>query len=306
MTGHRYWRFNLLKNASNAFSSVEIAMRTSPGGSNVATGGTAFSTQAFNGSTTPDKAFDNNTGTLWSSTNGAQGQVIGYDFGVGVTPDIVEFTWRSRNDGSWPQAPTSFIVQYSDDSTNYTDAWFVSAFGLWSQNVTLTFTKPSTNVLYRYWRNWITASDKGDITSMAEISLIGSGSNLLTGGTASASSVFSGQPASQAVDGNGATVWATTNSGDATPPWWWSYDFGVGGGITGFNKLTITSRTDGPNQLQTPSTGIIQCSTDGASFTNYFSYTAVTPWTTGQTQTFLVFVPGSVCGMNYQKVMRIR
>ena len=66
--------------------------------------------------------------------------------------------------------------------------------------------------------------------------------NILTGGTASADKIFSGSyPASNAVDGNIATIWVTDNS---ALPHWWKYDLGAGV-IKVVIKLRINKHTDG-------------------------------------------------------------
>jgi len=66
------------------------------------------------------------------------------------------------------------------------------------------------------------------------------GLNILTGGTASADTDQSGvHPASNAVDGNLTTYWAS----DGTEPHWWEYDLGAG--VTKIVQKCSIYRLDG-------------------------------------------------------------
>lgn len=71
-----------------------------------------------------------------------------------------------------------------------------------------------------------------------------SSTNILTGGTASADAIYSGDyPASNACDGNIATQWITDGS---VFPHWWKYDLGAGVTKT-VRRLRIYAEDDGTN-----------------------------------------------------------
>lgn len=80
---------------------------------------------------------------------------------------------------------------------------------------------------HRYWRINNLTTPPGGYTTVAEIELRASkgGADETGSGTASASSSYSGMPASNAVDNNTGTAWT---SADNTGPEWWKYDFGSG------------------------------------------------------------------------------
>ena len=82
-------------------------------------------------------------------------------------------------------------------------------------------------VPYRYWRLYITAIDSGNIVTMAEVIYRESlGGAAVTGGTASASSIYDGGfVAANARDANAATSWGSSNT---SGPWWHKVDFGAG------------------------------------------------------------------------------
>jgi hypothetical protein len=89
----------------------------------------------------------------------------------------------------------------------------------------------------------------------------GYGSNVLTGGTASASEEPSGYEASKAIDGNVET-WAT-NSGVAT--YTWQYDQGAGNDKT-YRRVSITAPNDGGWENNAPSDFTIDVSANGSSW----------------------------------------
>lgn len=135
MAAHRYWR--LLCKASQSGSNVgvgELQMRTSIGGSNVATGGTA-SASTFQGAYTAAKAFDGLTtdtgaGNGWASNGGYSGGVPGsantfqwlqYDFGSGNDKDIAEIVIFCPGASGLGIAgmPRMFDFQWSNDAATW-------------------------------------------------------------------------------------------------------------------------------------------------------------------------------------------
>lgn len=125
MAAHRYWRLNLTAPISGtAYSLSEIIMSLVAGGANQCTGGTAAASTVYASPTyTADKAFDGNGTTFWASAGSSSAEWISYDFGVGVTKDIVEFGFSARPDSfATTQTPLTGALQFSDDNAAWTNS----------------------------------------------------------------------------------------------------------------------------------------------------------------------------------------
>lgn len=86
---------------------------------------------------------------------------------------------------------------------------------------------PSAPGSHRYWRIRSTVAQQWLGMNTVEGRETRDGSNAFTGGTASASSQFSGTfSADKAVDGNGSTKWAIAENQGLNA--WWKYDLGSG------------------------------------------------------------------------------
>lgn len=112
MSAARYWRiwFGTVVGVARF---AEVEMRTTIGGADQCTGGTAIGSSG-----TPANAFDDNTGTEWVATVDSV-SFIGYDFGAGNDKDIVEFVLRTS--GSLPAASCgAFTLQSSPDNSVWT------------------------------------------------------------------------------------------------------------------------------------------------------------------------------------------
>lgn len=132
MAAHRYWRLMLRATGGGANGGIgELQMRTSIGGTNVATGGTA-SGSSINGAYTAAKAFDGLTvdtgaGNGWAAVNfaGSDGRDsrpwLKYDFGAGNEKDIAEIVIFAPGTGGLGAAelPTAWDFQYSDDNVTW-------------------------------------------------------------------------------------------------------------------------------------------------------------------------------------------
>jgi hypothetical protein len=146
----------------------------------------------------------------------------------------------------------------------------------------------------RYWRLVIlTQADAGTFgaTAIAEIQLRDSigGTNLVGGGTASASSSTGGsETPDKAFDGNNSTQWAVFK-----PRWglnadtWIQYDFGSAVTVA---EVAIRSRSDTAPE-QTPQTVLVRSSDDGSTWTDRALFVAETLWSLGETRT--VAIPAS-------------
>ena len=132
MAAHRYWRIKIRVTGGGLNGGIgELQMRTSIGGSNVATGGTP-SSSSLSASYLPAKAFDGNTtatgvGNAWAALTmgGSTGlnsyPWLAYDFGSGNDKDIAEIVIYSPGTGGLgaSELPMQFDIQWSDDNVTW-------------------------------------------------------------------------------------------------------------------------------------------------------------------------------------------
>ena len=88
----------------------------------------------------------------------------------------------------------------------------------------------------------------------------GTGTNLLTGSTATASGAYSGQPASYAIDGNTGTAWGSASSAANN---WLSFDIGTPAAISSFKISANLSGWYAPRNLT------VQASNDGVTWATF-------------------------------------
>ena len=122
-------------------SCAEMEMRESAGGADATGSGTASAGSTFSGFPASN-AFDNNAASLWSGSGDATDSAwLAYDFGSGVTKDIVQISFTARNDIDYTQSPTAGWIESSTDAINWLPRW--TFLGLsWSQGSTNVFTDP--------------------------------------------------------------------------------------------------------------------------------------------------------------------
>jgi hypothetical protein len=141
------WRIRMLTSGSTEFSVRDVEFRAAIGGASVATGGAAFATSYYRGSSftsTAGGAFDGSSGTFWTSELIAS-QVyddicLGYVMPSAQNVVEVAITATAGGPGS---APTSFVVEYWDPATDqWVESWTVGATGSWSAGQTKVFTHP--------------------------------------------------------------------------------------------------------------------------------------------------------------------
>ncbi|MCG5241862.1 discoidin domain-containing protein [Azospirillum doebereinerae] len=115
----------------------------------------------------------------------------------------------------------------------------------------------------RYWRllsNGAPYTGAGDYTALFELEMFsasdGSGSDLTTGKTATASSVYSGFPAGRAIDDNASTEWSTAEGAASNA--WLSVDFGA--------AVTVRSLSITPQPGRISGTVFVQYSSDAAAW----------------------------------------
>lgn len=273
--GHRYWRLRLLWQNSSTVNVQEIEMRTAVGGADVTGSGTAFRTSGSGGNPASN-AFDNSNAT---STDIFSGGTIGYDFGVGNAPAIVEvaITCSSAN------YLGEFDVEYSDDNSAWSYAFSGSKRSGWTTSVAQVFSMPSA-VASRYWRLRANTIQSGTTMACVECEMretVG-GADATGSGTASSSTFypFGTFDASQAFDNNTGTLWSGDNGGAAAGEWL-GYDFGSGVTKT-IAQISWRARNDG-NHGQSPTSGVIQSSPDGKSWLNRITFSGLS-WSSGETK----------------------
>jgi hypothetical protein len=145
---HRYWRIQLNSGAGGAYAFSEVQFRTTRGTALLFASATpATAAQTFGtvpGSFDATQAADNNTATLWSSSNKTPPQWWAYDYGATSSNwlDVVEVAITARNDGSFGQAPSTFDLQYSDDNSNWNTVFSFTAAAWTSAAQTQIFSLP--------------------------------------------------------------------------------------------------------------------------------------------------------------------
>lgn len=142
MAAHRYWRLRVTEGTAATYVRIaEVQFATSPGGSNVATGGVASASSEQSATYNAPKAFDGNSSTYWSSSNPSftsnngtftGGEYIQYVFAS--AQDLVEMKVTAMTS----YFPLSMSLFWSDDGVKWT---FQKTFtGLtWSNGETKTF-----------------------------------------------------------------------------------------------------------------------------------------------------------------------
>lgn len=139
---HKYWRIVMFAvgtvATNNAFGLSELQMRATPSGANQCTGGSGSAGETWSG-TTVAAAFDGNTTTAWSSTNVTLSNWLKYTFPSPVSVGAVAIT--ARNDSAYGQTPVDFMVEFSDDGTNWHLGWHVLT-GNWTLGEQRVFIDP--------------------------------------------------------------------------------------------------------------------------------------------------------------------
>lgn len=272
-TGHRYWRIKPLWMGSSETRFQAIEMRTVAGGSDATGSGTPFVTNPSGGGGAGG-AFDHNSGTFAAIfSNGT----IGYDFGVGNAPAIVEVAITIHT----ADYTAEFDVEYSDDGVTYTPHFGGTKRSGWTVGVAEVFTDPGA-VASRHWRVRATTLVSGTTMACVECEMretIG-GADATGSGTASASTTyaFGSVTPDKAFDNNTGTLWSGDNSKPAASEWL-AYDFGAGVTKT-IQEIRWLARPDG-NYTQSPTAGVVQSSADGKTWRHRYQFSGLT-WSAGE------------------------
>lgn len=290
----RYWgiRINLVQTGSDWPGYGELSFHSANGGLNLSAGGTLLTTTSFNGS--QDHAFDGYIGVgsanTWDGGSHNVGHpnatvpVIDYiDFGAGNEKSIRQVRLMAAESTFSNGMPKDFDIVYSDNGSTWNTAWSVTFQIGWNTTGEIrTFTDPTYSNSYSgskygshsYWRVQFFANSGGGVYGLADMEMRAtpSGSNQTSGGTASASSTFSGLSAANAFDGNSATVWG--NASGVALGHWLKYAFASPVTVA---EIAIRSRNDA-SYNQGPTYGIVQFSDDNTNWTNAWNF-STTAWT---------------------------
>ena len=147
--------------------------------------------------------------------------------------------------------------------------------------IALLTVSPMFGATHRYWRVYVPATTGAGLVSCAELELHATvgGANIATGGTAAASSVNTGKPASNCFDGSTSTYWES----NVAIPQWISYDLTAGAPNT-VEEIKWTSRNDA--STENPTDIVIQYSDDNTNWTTKWSQYGISGWTNGAAKTF--------------------
>lgn len=142
MASHRFWRLRSTATAASlAVGIPEIQFRGTSGGANLATNSAKITADTVNGTNTPSKAIDANTGTSWNAAAGDFTAWIAYDFGSSTS--ILEVTVTAPG-LTTNGMPTSGYIEASDDAANWIRLVSFSAI-TWTNGETKTWAVPASD-----------------------------------------------------------------------------------------------------------------------------------------------------------------
>ena len=148
MAAHQIWRllFSDGNWGGSNFGVAEIELRTSAGGSNVATGGT-LTANSDQGGQEVSKSLDGNAATSWVTNGTTFNSWWQYDFGSGNDQEILEVLIQGRS--SFPEnGPVNVEVLYSDDGgSTFHLSWQEQWGATWSAGEVRLSTRPVLTTL---------------------------------------------------------------------------------------------------------------------------------------------------------------
>lgn len=309
MAAHRYWRLHIAGQNGGSFSGAllvlltEVEMRTSVGGADQCTGGTAIGQPGYASAAAedPPKAFDNNTGTWWQGyfnnvTDTARPRpcAIGYDFGAGNEKDIVEIG-ISAHASYLDRTPRNVVVEASDDGTNWAFQWLITC-KTWASSAMRSFARPTVQSANRYWMVYSRRYERENYNanySCAEMKFYEGGVDVTSGGTPIGDVQYSGSNTpTQAFDGNNSTYYASLYTGEC----WLGYDFGSG--VTR-DITSVDFRARGDFDGQALQAGQLYYSQDGVNWLPDWPFLSLPQWATGELRTF---TEGGLSGKYFWRV----
>lgn len=287
MPAHRYWRIWCGWTAQQATVLAEIEMRASVGGADQCSGGTPFATYSH-ASYPASNAFDNDTGTIWSSHDHGGDEGIGYDFGAGNEKDIAEVA-LTPGVGLLEFAPTTIRLEYSDNGSDYTIARIF--FTTWPDADQQTF-KNRPAVSKQVWALDVTAPENAVYTyvSVGEIQfrIAVGGADQCVGGTAYADSIYNATYAPDKAFDDDVGTCAASAAGTLTCVW--EYEFAAAKEII---EYVVTARSDTENvPASSPKDWTLKY-WDGTQWVVADTQTDQTGWVEGESRVFAISGGGS-------------
>ena len=187
--------------------------------------GTAWASSQYSGTSSADKAFDNDLNTTWSSANNVTIAQLRYDFGAGNGKVINQYRVTGANYGLFNFSPKNWTFQGSNDASNWT---VLDTRTGQSPTGNLPYTAYSNTTAYRYYRLNITASNSSLRIGIHEVELIASNDYTISSqglridddGSVTISGAYTlptadGSSSGQVIttDGSGNLSWATPAAG---------------------------------------------------------------------------------------------
>jgi hypothetical protein len=291
MAGHRYWRVRGLELNSGLMAATNVELREVLGGPTVTGSGTAIASSYYSAGYEPANAFDGSSSPWASSGGGAGVQWIGYDFGSGVTKDIMQVAYTGRDSGSSNQSPWFVAIEYSDDGSTWTTLFRRYTLSGWGNYTTEVYTVPSPIPLganpHRYWRIEVLSSYSNPSgASELEFAYEPGGINLshILSFTWSWSSNYGGYPPSQLFD----YVFPPADNQFLFNSDVGTIDLDCDAEFT-LSQITWYARQGFPSQ--SPATGRVRYSDDGSTWTTAWTF-SFGSWSAGEGKT--VYDPGYV------------
>ena len=271
MAAHRYWRLGITCTfAANAQANTyELQMRTSFGGADVCSGGTAFSSSG-----TAANAFDNNDGTNFEtgSFSFPYTHYVGYDFGSGNDKDIVEVAiLRGQFEA---ENFRDFFFQYSDDNATWTTQASIgrmTPFNTALKDYNVIDVTPKTQTGRRYWRfrqtSSISSGSQANIKRIEFRPTSGAPSAMANGVVSASGALSNGARAISSIASN----WETSYSGNPA-----ILTYALPAGFkTEVYEVTIQG---GSFAAENPKDFKIQYSDDNATWVDAFDHVAPGGW----------------------------
>lgn len=141
-SGYRFYRLNIT--ANNGRSTINVAeaqLRQSVGGADAATGGVAYATSVF--TTAPgfpaSYAFDDDSGTFWSTATTVTAAELWYDLGTAREITVAQYAVQARSDAN-DGTPKDWTFQASNDLDTWTTLETVTGETGWSNGETRAYT----------------------------------------------------------------------------------------------------------------------------------------------------------------------
>lgn len=288
---HSYWRieFDDCQTGGSYIGAHEIEMRSTAGGADQCSGGTATASSEFSASLGADEAFDNvlTAGTGYWRSNSAANEWVQYQFTSAV--EIVEIAIYPVNSARENTGKTGRL-RYSDDGSSWTTAFeFVN-------DITV-INSPSIHPenyatdYHRAWRMFFTDSNGGSAyTGVSEIELRATVSGADNIATLSADSSVDGYLESSGLYTGSSSKWRAFDDVAAsanvvrlsgiTNTW---ISIFTPSAIT-VAEVTVSCGTGSGFPSRMPKNMKLQYRDAGGSWTDFMTFTAETSWAENETR----------------------